>query len=149
MTTTRVLTLAAAAAAVLATTGCPGKNCNDQTPPVSQVPSGTCSVQAGATVTVPMHVCPKCDQGTPTCMVHTENAAGGVITLEPVAEVCDPNSSCPLVDPASCPFATLNCQFTAPASSVTISVVTPGNPETFQLAVTSGSSSPSPVTCSL
>jgi hypothetical protein len=146
MTTRKVLVgLAAAALAILAT-GCPGKNCGDQTPPVSQVPS-TCAAQAGAQVTVPLHVCPKCDQATPTCLVRTENASGGVITLEPVSEVCDPNSSCPIVDPASCPFATLNCSFTAPAAgSYSIVVVTPASPEQIPFSVAPSAGSPS-VTC--
>jgi hypothetical protein len=151
MTTIRSLTLAAAVATALAAAGCGSKSCNDQTPPVTQVPTASCAAQTGAQVTVPMHVCPKCDQATPTCLVHAENAAAGLITLEPVSEVCDPNSSCPLVDPNSCPFATLNCQFTAPAApgNVTVTIVTPGTPETFQLAVSAGGASPPAVLCSL
>jgi hypothetical protein len=142
-----ILGLAAAALAVLAT-GCPGKNCGDQTPPVSQAPA-SCSAQAGAQVTVPLHVCPKCDQASPTCLVRTD-VAGGVITLEPVSEVCDPSSSCPLVDPASCPFATLNCAFTAPpASGYSVTVVTPSAPIQFPLTVDPASGSPPPVTCPL
>jgi hypothetical protein len=143
------LTLAAAFAAALALTGCPGKNCNDATPPVGNLnTSPSCSAQAGAPVTVSFHVCPLCDQGSPTCVVHSENAAQGQITLEPVSEVCDP-SSCPLIDASSCTIPTLNCQFTAPATSspVNVTIVTPTGQQTFQLAI-SGSGA-TPVSCSL
>lgn len=142
---TRIATLALSAAAALAAAGC-GSKCNDQTPPVSSVPTSTCTALTGTPVTMPIHVCPKCDQGSPSCLVHTENVGQGQITLEPVSEVCDPNSSCPLVDtstPDSCPFATLNCQFTAPAvGEYTIVVVTPSAPENRHLTVVaSGSTS--------
>ena len=117
---TRSLAIAAALAVAVLAAGC-GNKCNDQTPPVSAVPA-SCTAVAGSQVSMPVHVCPKCDQGTPTCDAHPLN--GGQIVLEPVSEVCDPNSSCPLVDPASCPFATMSCTFTAPA-----------NPDTYQLVV--------------
>lgn len=133
MTTNRALTLAAALAAVLTATGCPGKNCNDATPPVSGVPT-SCSAAAGTQVTVPIRVCPKCDQATPTCLVHAENAAGGRVTLEPVSEVCDPNSSCPIQ--GTCLTAPLNCTFTMPSGPVIVTVVTPENPMEFQVALT-------------
>jgi hypothetical protein len=143
-----VLGLAAAATLAVVATGCPGKNCGDETPPVSQAPA-SCSAQAGAQVTVPLHVCPKCDQATPTCLVRMD-AAGGVITLEPVSEVCDPSSSCPIVDPSSCPFATLDCSFTAPAAAgYSVTVVTPSAPIQFPLTVSGGGSAPQPVTCPL
>ena len=79
---------------------------------------------------MPLHVCPRCDQASPQCLVHMENVGGGQIALEPVSEVCDANSSCPIVDPASCQFAALNCTFTAPS--------TPG-PYTVVVATPSGS----------
>jgi len=144
----RTASLALSAALALAVAGCGSNNtCVDATPPVSAVP-GACSAQSGAAVTVPVHVCPKCDQSMPTCVVHPEN--GGQILVEPVSQVCDPNSSCPIVDPASCPFATLNCQLTAPpAGSYTILVNTPENPDTIPFTVTSAGGSPPPVTCPL
>jgi hypothetical protein len=120
---TRTLVLAAASALALAAAGCGDNKCKDETPAVSQVPA-SCTAVAGSTVTMPVHVCPKCDQGTPTCDAHPLN--GGQIVLEPISQVCDPNSSCPLVDPASCPFATMSCSFPAPAvGSYNLVVVTP------------------------
>jgi hypothetical protein len=79
------------------------------------------------------------------------DVAGGVITLEPVSEVCDPSSSCPIVDPSSCPFATLDCSFTAPsaATSYSVTVVTPGAPIQFPLTVSAASGAPPAVTCPL
>ncbi len=139
MTMTRKLTLAAAFVAALAVAGCgSSKNCNDAATAVSQAPS-SCSAPVGSQVTVPLHVCPRCDQGTPTCDVRVQ---AGTIYVEPVAEVCDPNSSCPIVNPASCPFAALNCTFTAPApdasNTFTVVVVTPDSQLTFPLTVTNG-----------
>ncbi len=148
MTMTRALPLAAAVAAVLTATGCPGKNCNDATPPVGTLnTSGSCTAQPGAPVTVKFHVCPKCDQAAPTCIVHAENAAAGQITLEPVAEVCDPNSSCPIITAPSCTLPTLDCSFTAPTSTgnVNVTIVTPTGQESFQLAVSATGTG----TCSL
>lgn len=156
MTRTRTLSLAAAAAlafaAGIAMQGC-GKSCGDQTPTVGVVNNAaSCSAPAGALVTVSFHVCPKCDQGTPSCIVHADNAAAGQITLEPVAEVCDPQS-CPLVDANTCLLPTLDCQFTAVAPTIAgptiVTITTPGAPETFTLNVTAPVSNPTPVTCSL
>ena len=151
MTTTRKLALAAAFVAALAVAGCGStKNCQDATPPVGTLnTSASCTAQAGAPVTVSFHVCPLCDQGTPTCIVHAQDAAAGQITLEPVSQVCDPNSSCPIIVPASCQIPTLSCQFTAPAttSPVHVTIVTPTGNETFSLAI-SGSGT-QPVSCAL
>jgi len=151
MTTTRTLTLAAAFVAVLGVAGCgSSKNCNDTTPPVGNLnTSVSCAAQAGAPVTVSFHVCPKCDQASPTCIVHAQDAAAGQITLEPVSEVCDPNSSCPIITPESCLLPTLSCRFTAPSttSPVNVTIVTPTGNESFSLAI-SGSGT-NPVTCSL
>lgn len=138
---TRSLTLAAAFALGLgiAAAGC-GNKCNDQTPPVAGAPN--CQAVAGSPVTVPLRVCPKCDQGTPECLVHLDNVAQGQITLEPVAEVCDPNSSCPIIDPASCQFAPVSCTFTAPAAgSYNVVVVTPEGPDNRTLTVAAAGSS--------
>jgi hypothetical protein len=146
MNMTRALTLAAAVAAVLTATGCPGKNCNDATPPVGTLnTSASCTAQPGAPVTVKFHVCQKCDQATPTCIVHAENAGQGQIVLEPVSEVCDPNSSCPIIDPASCSIPTLDCKFTAPANNARVTIVTPTGQETFPLVVSATGTG----TCSL
>lgn len=140
---TRTLVLAAAFALALAlvAAGCGDNKCNDETPAVSQVPA-SCTAVAGSTVTMPVHVCPKCDQGTPTCDAHPLN--GGQIVLEPISQVCDPNSSCPLVDPESCPFATMSCSFPAPATpnNYQLVIVTPeGTIQRTLTVVASGSTS--------
>ena len=107
---------AAALAAVLAVmaSGC-GDKCNDETPPVRANGLPTCpSMAAGVPVTVQLGVCPRCDQGSPRCEVRLENVGSGAIQLEPLSEVCEASSSCPIVDPASCPLTPLTCAFTTP-----------------------------------
>jgi hypothetical protein len=130
---TGTVTVAAGALALVAA-GC-GQKCSDQTPPLKAAPS--CEVLASAPVTVPLAVCPRCDQGSPRCLVHLEQASQGQITLEPVSEVCDPSSSCPTVDPTSCPATPLACSFTAPAApaSYQLIVATPSGVEERTLTV--------------
>jgi hypothetical protein len=140
-TRTRTAPLALSAALAVVAAGCgSNKSCTDATPEVSAVPA-SCSAVAGASVTVPLHVCPRCDQSFPACDVHPLN--GSQLVLEPVSQVCDPNSSCPLVDPASCPFSTLNCTFTAPGpGTYQLVVVTPeGATQRDLVVVASGSTS--------
>ncbi len=112
---TRTAAFAVAAAALGVLAGC-GDNskCSDQTPPIAGVPS--CTALASTQVTVPIHVCPRCDQGPTTCTVDMANIASNVIELVPLSPVCDANASCPIPDPPTCPFATANCTFTAPAA---------------------------------
>jgi hypothetical protein len=146
MTTTRSLTLVFAAAAAVSAAGC-GSKCHDSTPAVSAAPTA-CTAPAGAPVTVPVHVCPSCDQSMPTCDVRSQ---GGTFVLEPVSQVCDQNPSCPIVDPSSCPFQTMDCQFTAPTptdvSTFPVVIVTSGPQVQFTLTV-SGTGT-TPVRCSV
>lgn len=107
----RAITFAAAVTALGALAGC-GDKCNEQTPPVAGVPN--CTAQAGSQVTVPIQVCPKCDQEASTCTVDMANIGSNVIELVPLSQVCDASSSCPIVDPASCPAKPAGCTFTAP-----------------------------------
>jgi hypothetical protein len=140
-TRTRTTLLALSAALAVLAAGCGSSNsCTDATPEVSAVPA-SCTAVAGSSVTMPVHVCPKCDQSFPACDVHPLN--GTQLVLEPVSQVCDPNSSCPVVDPATCPFATLNCTFTAPAAGTyQLVVVTPeGATQRDLVVVASGSTS--------
>ena len=123
----RIRTATLAAALGLAAAGC-GDNptCNDQTPPVKNVQN--CTVAEGAPVTVQIQTCPRCDQSSPRCLVHLENVGSHSIQLEALSEVCDASSSCPIVDPLTCPASPLSCTFTAPAASGSpydVVVVTP------------------------
>lgn len=104
MTPIRSLTLVLAGAAVLAASGC-NNNCNDATPPVKQVPT-SCTAVAGQALPVPVNTCPKCDQEPPACDVRA--AGGGRFTLEPLSQVCDPQS-CPIPDLNSCAASPLQC----------------------------------------
>jgi hypothetical protein len=109
----RAVTFAAAVGALGALAGC-GDKCNEQTPPVAGVPN--CTAQAGTQVTVPIQVCPKCDQEASTCTVDMAAIGQNVIELVPLSEVCDASSSCPIVDPVSCPARPAGCTFTAPTT---------------------------------
>lgn len=119
MTATRRLALAALAALPLALAACDNK-CPTTNPKIDAggVPTctGAAAVQAGAAVTVKLHVCPRCDQAADSCNV-TLPAPGDspIIQLDPLVQTCNPDSSCP-VDPTSCQF--VNCTFTAPAAGV-------------------------------
>jgi hypothetical protein len=106
MKTTRsiVLTLAALTVAVAAS-GCGSKNCGDATPPVKTIPA-TCVATVGQPLTVPVNTCPKCDQEAPTCDVRDNG--GGNFTLEPVSQVCDPQS-CPIPNLSSCSALPTSC----------------------------------------
>ncbi len=125
---TRTAAFAVTAAALGILAGCGDNKCNDQTPPISAVPS--CTAGAETQVSVPINVCPRCDQGPTTCTVDLASAnpmGGNAIELVPLSPVCEANSSCPIVDPASCPAAAVNCTFTTPATlgSYTLVVITP------------------------
>ena len=136
--------LAAAAGLALAAAGC-GSTCSDQTPPLKSAPS--CEVLVSSQITVPLNVCPRCDQAAPRCLVHLDQESLGQITLEPVSEVCDPSTSCPTVDPTTCPATPLGCTFTAPGSPATyqLIVATPAGVEQRTLTVIA---SGSPAGCS-
>ena len=130
--------LASAAFAALAASGC-GADCSTQTPPIVSVP--TCSgMAAGATVTVNVKVCPRCDQETPTCSVDLSEVSSGIIRLEPRSQVCNPRSSCPTVNPSSCPATGVDCTFTAPPpDNYSILVVDENGQPTQQPFIVSGS----------
>lgn len=117
--TIRNATLAAALALALAATGC-GEKCNDEIPITTDMQE-SCTAVAGQPVTVQLRACPRCDQGTPRCEVRMEHVGSqqdpGYIQLEPLSEVCEPTSGCPLVDPATCPFEPVSCTFVAPAAA--------------------------------
>jgi hypothetical protein len=126
MTTTRSLALALAVAAFAAGCG-DNKNCSDATPPVKNTPA-SCTAVVGSPLNVPINTCPRCDQATPTCDVHSPG--GGAFTLEPVSQVCDPNSSCPIPDIPSCAAAPVQCTLSAaltqtldPNQSYTLNIV--------------------------
>jgi hypothetical protein len=123
----RTATFAAAATLGLLAAGCGDDKCNDQTPPISTTGVPDCTAAAGTTVSVPIRVCPKCDQGTPRCEVHMD-VANSAIQLEPLSEVCEASSSCPIVDPSTCPASPVTCTFTAPpaaGSPYDLVVITP------------------------
>jgi hypothetical protein len=99
--------LALSSALALAVAGCGSTNsCTDATPPVANAPA-SCTVVQGSAVTVPVHTCPRCDQSTPTCDVRA--VGGGVFTLEPISQVCDPNSSCPIPNLSTCAALSTGC----------------------------------------
>lgn len=126
MTASRRLLLAAAAVLPLALAACDNK-CPTSSAKISQsagTPTGvpTCSgIQAGATVTVNLGVCPRCDQTYDQC-TYTPPAGDGILQLDPLVQTCDANPSCP-INPSCAP---VSCTFTAPAAGTyTLLVVDP------------------------
>jgi hypothetical protein len=141
----RTASLALSAALALAVAGCGSSNtCTDATPPVANTPSACTAVQ-GVALTVPINTCPRCDQSTPTCDVRA--AGGGRFTLEPVSQVCDPNSSCPIPDPKTCAALATNCTLSsaltsglAPGTSYFLDIVTEAGVDTKPLTVVASGS---------
>ena len=87
-----------------------GDKCPTETPQVDAV--ANCTATAGSTVTVPLRLCPTCNQTAASCDVDTSQAASsGIIQLDPVVEACESASSCaPGCDPNA-----INCTFAAPS----------------------------------
>lgn len=118
-TATRRLTLAAAFAAVLAAglSGCGGDTCPTENPNLSggaagvPVCTGGTAVQAGATVTVSLRICPTCNQTADVCTV-TLPQGDNIIQLDPLVQACTSSTSCP----PACTLKPLGCTFTAPAA---------------------------------
>ncbi len=115
---------------------CKGENVDvrQETVPLS------CTLQASSPVNITFDVCVKCDQATPTCQV---DAQGGGFLLDPTAEVCDSNSSCPLSSceiPGQGDRRTVTCTITTPASGpVNVMVYDSSQPNTpIPISVTIG-----------
>jgi hypothetical protein len=107
----RTASLALPAALAVAVAGCGNsKSCTDATPPVAKTPAA-CTVVQGSALTVPVNTCPRCDQSTPVCDVRA--IGGGVFSLEPISQVCDPNSSCPIPNPDTCAALATGCTLSA------------------------------------
>ena len=118
-TDTRRLALAAAFAGALAASlpGCGGEKCPTENPTISggaagvPVCTGGTAVQAGATVTVNLRICPTCNQTADVCNV-TLPQGDNIIQLDPLVQACDSANSCP----PSCLTKAVACTFTAPAA---------------------------------
>jgi hypothetical protein len=97
---------AAAAALALGLPGCEDK-CPTESPGVDKVQS--CTARPGASVTMSVRVCEKCNQSATTCQVDVQ---GSTIQLDPVSEACSDSNSCP---PGCSLTPNIDCTFTAPA----------------------------------
>ena len=85
-----VIAITACAAAV-GLSAC-GDKCPTETPQVDAV--ANCTARPGSTVTVPLRLCPTCNQTAASCDVDTSQAASsGIIQLDPVVEACESASS--------------------------------------------------------
>lgn len=137
----RIGNLVAVAGLAAFVAGCGSdSSCKDESPPLAVDPVTVCpAVKPNQQVTATVKACPRCDQGTPTCLVHVDSATQ--ITLEPNSQVCDANASCPIVDPASCQAAPLTCTFTAPAladgQTFFVNVISPSGTIQEQITVQS------------
>lgn len=136
--------LATIAAAAVTLAGCGSAACPTETPKVQKVQS--CTVRPGATVNLLLQLCPTCNQNVTSCHVDTSDVGGGTgqIFLDPIAEACEPSTSC---SPDSAPACSANgptCTFTAPTVEgvYTLTTITLNGPVNGQLTV-SGSQTPS------
>ena len=106
--------LAAAGALLVVASGC-GTKCPTETPQVQQI--GNCTAKPGDTVSVPVRLCPTCNQTGATCAVDTSQVgSSGIIQLDPTVEACDSVSSCGTPSP-TCQTNPLTCTFTVPANT--------------------------------
>lgn len=146
-TDTRRLALAAAFAGALAASlpGCGGEKCPTENPTISggsagvPVCTGGAAVQAGATVTVNLRICPTCNQTADVCNV-TLPQGDNIIQLDPLVQACDPANSCP----PSCLTKAVPCTFTAPAAGAYQLLVSDPSgvyQQPFQVVAASGSTS--------
>jgi hypothetical protein len=103
----------AAACAVLGAAGCAEK-CPTESPNVEAIQS--CTVPPGATVSMKVRVCEKCNQTATTCQVDIQ---GTIIQLDPVSEACSDSSGCP---PSCSPDPNITCTFSAPTVEDTYDV---------------------------
>ncbi|WP_242346909.1 hypothetical protein [Anaeromyxobacter terrae] len=113
----RIIAIGACAAAV-GLSAC-GEKCPTETPRVDALAG--CTAAPGSTVTVPLRLCPTCNQTAASCDVDMSQATtSGVIQLDPVVEACESANSCP----PGCDLNAINCTFAAPSQ-----------PGTYQLLV--------------
>jgi hypothetical protein len=112
--------LLALAAAALAVSGC-GESCPTETPAKVEA-LGSCTAAPGGTVTVPVRLCPTCNQTGAECQVDTSQATSGFIQLDPTVEACETASSCGAPTP-TCQANPLTCTFTAPAVEDTYTLI--------------------------
>ena len=112
----------AIAGAVLLASGCGGTSCPTETPAQIQK-VGQCQATLGATVSVPVQLCPTCNQTGARCQVDASSvASSGIIQLDPTVEACDNVSTCSSPAP-SCQVGPLMCAVTVP-SNTTMSQIT-------------------------
>ncbi len=130
-----VAVLSVALAAVLGLPGCDEK-CPTEAPGVERVQS--CTYPPGATVTMQVRVCEKCNQAGTSCQVDIQ---GSTIQLDPVSEACEDSSSCP---PGCSLTPNVSCTFTAPTTpgEYTVIAYDPGTSTTREgtLTIVAGAS---------
>ncbi|MFT3915292.1 MAG: hypothetical protein QM704_14585 [Anaeromyxobacteraceae bacterium] len=129
-TPSKLAVVLAAAAAALTLAAC-GDKCPTESPNIDKVPS--CTYPPGATASVTIRVCEKCNQSATTCQVDIQ---GNTIQLDPMSEACSDASSC---SGASCNInPNITCSFQVPAATgtYTLLVYDPGTASTKQGTLT-------------
>lgn len=120
--------LAATVALALAggLTGC-GESCPSET--VAKIQDvGACTARPGTSVTVPVQLCPTCNQSGSSCDVEIQ---GSFVQLDIRAEACDSVASCGSTAPSCQPPS--GCTFTAPAEGTyTVLVYDPSTDRTIE-----------------
>jgi hypothetical protein len=112
MLRSRIVDVVITAVALVALHGC-GETCPTETPAkVDRI--GSCVAQPGATVSVPVQLCPTCNQSGATCDVDLSAvASSGTIQLDPTVEACENVTTCATPTP-SCEVSPFTCTFAAP-----------------------------------
>jgi hypothetical protein len=105
--------VASLAASALLASGC-GDTCPTETPARVEA-IGSCTAAPGGTVSVPVRLCPTCNQTGATCEVDTSQASTGFIQLDPIVEACEAVTSCAAPTP-TCQANPLTCTLRAPAA---------------------------------
>lgn len=101
-------------AGALVASGC-GTKCPTESP--AQVSAiGSCTAKPGDTVSVPVRLCPTCNQSGATCDVDTSASSSGIIQLDPTVEACQNVTSCG-APTATCETNPLTCTFTVPSNA--------------------------------
>lgn len=118
-------------AGALVASGC-GTSCPTETPAKIEA-IGSCTAKPGDTVSVPVRLCPTCNQSGATCQVDTHAAgSSGLIQLDPTVEACENVSTCSSPTP-QCQTNPLTCTFTAPAAgNYTLLVLDQSSNQTIQ-----------------
>ncbi|HZZ84787.1 MAG TPA: hypothetical protein VFE30_09640 [Anaeromyxobacteraceae bacterium] len=89
--------------------------------PVANQSIGSCTLQAGATATIQVQLCPNCSDVSPSCQAEFVN---GEFELATAFQTCDETRSCPLTNSCGLANNAVTCTISnVPAASATYNVM--------------------------